>query len=360
MPLCSWPRSAAVLAALLAPLLVTGCGANGDTSSSSAEPPGVRPQQREVTFQSGPDTVHGTFALPPQGGAGLPAALIISGSGPTDRNGDNPMRPDAGTNRNFARVLAEAGVASLRYDKLGSGETGMASHDADAPVGYDVFAQEVADAYAHLAAQPEVDPSRLLVLGHSEGALFALRAHRIVDAHPPRALILAAPPGERYLDTVDRQFTEQVRTAEAAGGMDYSQAAQTLSDVRYAISLIREGGDLGRADLSQEVAGVLNPQVAPFLRKIDAMDPLQLARDLPPDTRTLVLRGTADSQITRENVDRLMRGLPDGRRVSVEGADHVFRMYSEAPGADVLDSRRRFSPDVAPAVEGFLEAAVGA
>ncbi|MFD0774480.1 alpha/beta hydrolase [Streptomonospora algeriensis] len=350
---------AAALFALLTALLAAGCAPGSGGSATAPEPPGVRPQQREVSFESGPDTVHGTFALPPGGGAGLPAALIVSGSGPTDRDGDNPARPDAGTNRNFARVLAAAGVASLRYDKLGSGETGMASRSDGETVGYGVFAQEFADAYAYLAARPEVDPSRLIVLGHSEGALFALNAHGIVEEHPPRALVLAAPPGRRYLDTVDRQLTERIRQAEAAGSLDFAQADETLSDVRYAVARIRDGKGVKELDLPEELNRVFAPAFVPFLRRIDAMDPVELARDLPAGTGTLVLHGTADSQITEGSVDRLMEGMPGAERVDVEGADHVFRMYSDAPGGPVLDSDRRFSPDVEPALRGFVQSELG-
>lgn len=358
MPVRS-PLRVAAPSVLLAALLAVGCSPDGGDSGTTPEPPGVRPQQRQVTFESGPDTLHGTFAMPPGGGAGLPAALIVSGSGPTDRNGDSPGRPDASTNKNFARVLASAGVASLRYDKLGSGETGMASREDDETIGYGVFAQEFADAYAHLAAQPEVDPSRLIVLGHSEGALFALNAHEIVEEHPPRALVLAAPPGRRYLDTVDRQLTEQVRRAEAAGSLDFAQAEETLSDVRYAVARIRDGEGVDELNLAPEVERIFAPEFVPFLRRLDTMDPPELARGLPADTATLVLHGTADSQIAGDDVDRLMDGLSGAERVDIEGADHVFRMYSDAPGAAVLDADRRFSPDVGPALRGFLESEAG-
>ncbi|MBV2363571.1 alpha/beta fold hydrolase [Streptomonospora nanhaiensis] len=362
MPLVPPPpaRAARALAALAAlPLLLLGTACSPETDPNPiASAPGVRPAERDITFTSGPDTLHGTFALPPDGGEGLPAALIVSGSGPTDRDGDNPARPDAGTNENIARVLAEAGVASLRYDKLGSGATGMASRDPEAPVDYGVFADEVAAAYAFMADQPEVDPARLVVIGHSEGALFALRAHELAGGTPPAALVLAAPPGRRYLDVLDRQVTEQVRQAEAAGALGYTEAEETLSDTRYAIAGIRDG-EVPDLASGSPLGGVLEPRTAPFLRTVDAMDPVDLARDVPDDIPVLVLWGTADSQIQRSDVDRLMTGLPGAERVDVEGADHVLRVYDDAPGAPVLDSQRRFSPDVAPALVGFLEDSVG-
>ncbi|MFC3999157.1 alpha/beta hydrolase [Nocardiopsis sediminis] len=348
-------RAAALSAAVV--LAASACSGQRQEPAGPPERPGVTPAERDVSFDSGPDTVHGTFALPPGAQGRVPGALIISGSGPTDRDGDNPARPDAGTNENFARLLADAGVASLRYDKLGSGETGMGARDEDDPVGYDVFEAEMADAYAHLAAQPEVDPGRLLVLGHSEGALFALRAPGAVRDHPPVALVLAAPPGGRYLDTVDRQLTDQIRLQEGAGALEAADATRVLSNARSAIALIR-AGERPDQDPVPELGGLFDPSVAPFLHRIDAMDPVDLAGDLPRGVETLVLWGTADSQIARDDVDRLMTGLPGAERADIEGADHVFRAYDDAPGAEVLDSQRAFSPEVGPALSAFLDSAV--
>src|SRR5690606_17526587 len=246
--------------------------------------------------------------------------------------------------------------ASFRYDKLGSGETGTGSRDEDDPVDYDVFEQEMVDAYAELAAQPEVDPSRLLVLGHSEGALFALRAPDAVAGPPPAALVLAAPPGTRYLDLLDRQLTEQMRTAESAG-LSEADATAILSDVRTATARLRAGDPLPE-DLSPELEPLFGPQTEPFLREIDALVPLDLARGLPAGTRTLVLWGTEDAQVAEAEVDRLTGGLPDATRVDLDGADHVFRMYDPAPGSVAADADRRFSPDVAPALEDFLDTAL--
>ncbi|ASU83100.1 alpha/beta hydrolase [Nocardiopsis gilva YIM 90087] len=347
----------AAAGALAALLLATGCGVSPDRPAEP-DPPGVEPAERDVRFDSGPDTLHGTFALPRVvGDAPIPAALIISGSGPTDRDGNSELRPGADTNLNLARVLAEAGVASLRYDKLGSGTTGLGSHDAEEPVPYEVFEDEMADAYAELIAQPEVDPGRVLVVGHSEGALFALRSPEVVAEHPPVGLVLAAPVGDRYLDTLDRQITEQVRTAETAQQIGATDATDVLSKLRTGIARIRADKPLPQ-EVPAPLSHILTTANAPFLRTIDAMDPVELARDLPPETRTLVLWGTADTQIAEEDVDRLMGGLDNARRVDLPDADHVLRLYDDSPGVSVLDADREFSPEVAPAVREFLDGVV--
>ncbi|WP_046469113.1 alpha/beta hydrolase [Allosalinactinospora lopnorensis] len=346
-------RAVGALAAAGTLLFSAGCG-NGETDVQS---PGIEGEEREVSFEGGPAPLHGTFTAPEGADGPVPGALIISGSGPTDRDGNSPMRPDAGTNRNFAEVLSEAGVASLRYDKVGSGETVTGQADADGGIGYELFEEGMVAAYAELAAQPEVDPSRLLVLGHSEGALFALRAPVVVEEHPPAALVLAAPPGERYLDTIDRQLTEQARRAESAGRLGEEEVAEVLSDSRYAISRIRAGEPLP-GHLAPELDGLFEPYLTPFLRRIDAMDPMELARDLPGGTETLVLWGTADAHIAESDVDRLMTGLDNATRVDIDQADHVFREYDDSPGAAALDADRPFSAEVAPALRKFLDSAV--
>lgn len=348
------PRASGALAVCAALLLSAGCGAAPDRA---AEQPPNSADERDLRFTSGPDTLHGTYAVPEGTSGKMPGALIVSGSGPTDRDGNSEARPNADTNRNFARVLGDAGVATLRYDKLGSGDTGMASRSEDDGIGYDVFEQEMTDAYAELAAQPEVDPDRLMVLGHSEGSLFALRAPKVIDENPPKALVLAAPVGDRYLDTVDRQITEQVRSGESRGQLDAETAGAVLSDTRYAIARVR-GGHPVPDGLAPALGGLFSPELGPFLHRIDRLDPARLGADLPADVATLVLWGEADSQVVEQDVDRLMTGLDDAERVDLPDTDHVFRVYRDSPGSPVLDDDREFSPGVAPALTGFVESSL--
>ncbi|MEU3017513.1 alpha/beta fold hydrolase [Nocardiopsis sp. NPDC007018] len=315
--------------------------------------PGAPGREREVSFEGGGFTVPGTFTAPADTGGTVPGVLIISGSGPTDRDGNGSVRPDADTNLNLARVLTSAGAASLRYDKFGSADPDRMSEAEeealDQPVDPLVFDRQMAAAYAELVAQPEVDPERTLVLGHSEGALFALRAHEVLDAEP--ALVLAAPPGTRMLDLIDRQVSEQVRVAEAQGGIDEAGAARMLSDLRAGRASVRSGRALPETDAT----GLFDENGADYLAWIDAFDPVELAEDLPENTPVLVLWGERDAQVNQEEVDRLMTGLPGAERVDLAGADHILREYDDSPGAVAPDADRAFSPDVAPALERFLD-----
>ncbi|MDE3722676.1 alpha/beta fold hydrolase [Nocardiopsis sp. N85] len=347
-------RGRATAAAVAVTLVASTCACTPTAEEETAPQPGVTGLERELSFTVDGLEVFATLTLPEDVSGPVPGALIISGSGPTDRDGNGDMRPEANTNLNFARLLAEAGVASLRYDKLGSGETGMGDLDPDDPVDPGLFEAQVTAAYTSLVDQREVDPDRTAVVGHSEGSLYALRAHELVDAEP--ALILAAPVGNRYLDLLDRQLTEQVRTLEAQGGIAETEAVTLLSDARAGRAAVR-GGRAVPDDLSGFIGSLYSRQNADFLASMDALDPVELAGALPADTPVLVLWGEADAQVSREDVDRLMTGLPDAERVDVPEADHIFRIYEDEPGATVLDSERPLAPQVGPALTEFVDSA---
>ncbi len=122
----------------------------------------------DVTFLAADGhELSGTLELP-TGQAPHPAALLIVGSGEVDRNSDHP-RLALGVTRELAGALAETGIASLRYDKRGVGASGG---DHLATTFDDARADAVA-ALAALRAHPAIDHDRVLVIGHSEGALHA-------------------------------------------------------------------------------------------------------------------------------------------------------------------------------------------
>lgn len=146
---------------------------------------------REVTFrnEAGGIRLAGTLVVPPGDGP-FPAVVFVTGSGAQDRDetlfGHKPFLV-------LADYLARRGVASLRYDDRGFGESEgdhMGSTVAD-------FAADVAAGLAFLAAQPKIDRDALGILGHSEGGLAAPRvaaSNAEVDF-----LVLLAPPGERLV-----------------------------------------------------------------------------------------------------------------------------------------------------------------
>lgn len=188
--------------------LISGCGQASTTSDSSGRSPAVTPKARvittpsspaavegpwvdlSVTFQAGGLTVYGTYRHPARWGGSIPAVVLIPGNGFTDRNGNTPLFPGSiGEIVAVAHWLSADRVASLRFDRLGTGQTGFGpfggSRDviggsiADTP--FKPVEQEAAAALRFLARQRGIDRTRLGVIGHSEGALYALLLAAGVD-----------------------------------------------------------------------------------------------------------------------------------------------------------------------------------
>ena len=146
------------------------------------EPVGV--SERDVMFRSGDGTVLTGTVTVPAGAESGPAAVILTGSGRLDRDGDHAKLP-IGVSRALAEALALAGVASLRYDKRGVARSGG-----------DYLSDNIADAAAAvdwLRTTGGFGRDAIAVIGHSEGACLAvaLGADRGVD---PAAVVLLACP----------------------------------------------------------------------------------------------------------------------------------------------------------------------
>ncbi len=153
--------------------------------------------ETDITIQSGPLSLRGTLVA--AGASPGPAALLVSGSGPLDRN-SNAKRLPIDVMGQIASHLAAEGVTSLRYDKRGVGESngeyltaGIHDNIGDARAALEV-----------LRARPEVDPRRIVVIGHSEGALIASDLARDGDLAGVALLAGAAHNGRAATSFVGR------------------------------------------------------------------------------------------------------------------------------------------------------------
>ena len=197
-------------------LVVHTSSAVGATTSIEAD--------RDVEFVSSGITIHGSYRGPAADGGAVPAAVIIGGTGDVDRDGNSSLLPGVAMDeyRWLADLLSAEGIASIRYDKVGTGATGLGPYTSDPAAllgfGYDdLRIQPARDALAFLSRQPGVDASRLIVIGHSEGGAVRVGARqpsgqraraRRPRAH--RAFVLAHP--RRGVETAQR--SDRRRSAE--------------------------------------------------------------------------------------------------------------------------------------------------
>ena len=215
-------------------------------SAAAAERCVTIAEDAEVAFVSGGGTFHASYRAPIDSTRPVAAAVIVGGTGAVDRDGDGAGIPMQQYDW-LAELLAAQGIASLRYDKLGTGATGLGPYEADPsrllPLTYDELRlQPVRDALAFLVAQPGIDPTRLLLIGHSEGGAVTLSvAADPGDAPAPAGLLLIEPAYDHILDVVPQQLAQQMHAAVAGSAMTRDDAAMLQAWMADGVDEIRSG-----------------------------------------------------------------------------------------------------------------------
>ncbi len=345
-----------------------GTAASGTSPAASGTASRTNGEQ-EVTFTSGKDTIYGTLLVPGTSQSQkLPAALILAGSGPTDRDGNTKVIPGpVDTLRNFANVFASQGIASLRYDKLASGKTGLASITNVADITFSVFVDEARAAYAFLRARPEIDSRRMLVLGHSEGGLIALVMTNQLkgSSEQPTALVLAAPLGTPYLETLQRQLTDQYMQALRAGQVTQAQVDAGLMELNRTIASLKESGKVPADLTNPAVKQIFNTGNEAFLAEAEKYDPRQVAAALPPTLPTLVLHGLKDQQVSTADVQNVMQGFQmagntKAMLAELPDVDHVFKevLGTPNPATDYINPALHFSSEATTHLTAFVRASL--
>ena len=315
-----------------------------------------------VTFEAGGVTIHGTYTHPSSAAAGtLPAAVLLGGSGPTtDRNDNAPGQPHRNTLAALASWLSAGGAASLRYDKLGSGQTGWgryAAHPGRAGIG--PYEQEAVAALRFLARQPQVDRARLAVFGHSQGGIYALLLASGLAGHAPkvRAVGLLEPVPIRFLDLLGQSSLASLASLVQQGQIKAAQAQSLTQALTRAVTSLRRTGTLP-AGLPGGVAGTFTGNGTPLeLAQIDRYDPAVVAAQLPAHTAVLLTCSNADGYFGCAQVNHLAAGLSKAPArldfVRLDGVDHFLKEdMTKNPAA--FNQSLPFSSQLRTALKTFL------
>ncbi|QCI64308.1 alpha/beta hydrolase family protein [Phreatobacter stygius] len=267
----------------------------------------------DVSFRgSGGTALAGTLQLPAGAdGRRVPAVLLVQGSGPTDRDGNQPPALITDLLQQIAGTLAGFGIASLRYDKRG-----MHANAASLPrdpealaefVRWRHFVEDAAAAFRALKSRPEIDPARAGLFGHSEGGLIGLAmAARPGGDAVPAALVLAATPG-RPLGVVLREQLERLGRLQGAP----DAILQPLLDQNdQIVARLEATGEL-MPDIAPGLRALYPPYLRLFWQAAAALDPVALVAGYGGPV--LVLAGGEDSQVSPDR-DALALGAALARR----------------------------------------------
>ena len=319
-------------------------------------------REEEISFSNAAAgvTLAGTLTLP-KGAGPFPAALLIAGSGPNDR--DEALA----SHRPFlvlADHLTRKGIAVLRYDKRGIGKS---TGSADKATTLDL-ASDAQAALAYLKTRKEIDPARIALIGHSEGAMIApLIASRTKDV--AWVVLLAAPAtvGEETLlnqsdligkaaDLTDEQLEASLNFDQAAYDLVRTEKDSTALREKLT-SLVKETG-LGAAMPPTLLETQLRMMESPWFRFFLDYDPLPNLKNL--QVPVLALYGQKDLQVPAKlNLPLLKQALQDAGNKDADvrelpGLNHLFQhAYSGTP-AEYAAIEETFSPDALQIISGWL------
>ena len=261
-------------------------------------------QVAETLTVPGPQaSLEGTFL---SAGPKAPVLLIIPGSGPTDRDGNNPLGVKAAPYRLLAEALAKDGVSTLRIDKRGMFGSKAAIADANKVT----IADYAADVHSWVAAaRQKTGASCVWVAGHSEGGLVALAA-----AQRPSGIcgvITISAAGRRIGDVL----RDQLRANPAN--------APILPPALAAIDTLERGGTVEATALPGPLASLFNSDVQPFMRDLMRQNPAQLAQSLT--VPLLIVQGDKDIQVGVADAKRLAAARPKAELAVLGGVNHVLK-----------------------------------
>lgn len=251
--------------------------------------------EQEITID-GAYPLAGTLSMPQQKSETYPAVVMIHGSGDIDRDGNAKQLP-MNVFKELSERIASAGFAVLRYDKRGVGQSAGNFHEAGL---FDLIDDAVA-AVEFAKQHGHIDSSRLILLGHSEGAIIAPAVHARTPVH---GMILLAGTAEPLADTTAwqrSQMKEEIRTKKGFSG--------------WLLRLLNVPGKLDKMndELLQKIHGADEPVITFKGQKVnvkwqreheqyDVRDYLRKAA-----CPVLAITGTKDVQVHPEHAEQICR-----------------------------------------------------
>jgi pimeloyl-ACP methyl ester carboxylesterase len=346
-------RAFAVALAPIAPLAfaaLAGCSADAGSTDApplTPAPPASAPacaveaaSAEEVSVNNDFGALSGTLSVPERCGS-VPVILILSGTGQTDRNANGrngTYKTDAYRMLSEA-LVAQAGVAVLRYDDHGIGKSTRALPPDRQSF---TFGLETDDALRFVRKlRQDRRFSRVMLAGHSLGSLMGTV---MATREPIDGLISLEGPGRRPCAI----FHDQV-VAQGAKGTD-------LAEFDKACATLERGelpGPLGTGLAGQVFPEALQTYFASYIKYDPAAE---IARVTAP---ALVVHGKTDEDVDLADAELLHAKKPDSELVEIESMAHMLkRATSSVPSQDAArsDPTVPLAEGLVPALRAFIDA----
>ncbi|MFM9958077.1 MAG: alpha/beta hydrolase family protein [Phycisphaerales bacterium] len=333
----------------------------------------------EMKFPGGKDaegkeiSLAGTITLPKEGGP-FPGVILVSGSGPQDRDetllGHKPFFV-------LADALTRAGIAVLRYDDRGVG----ASTGTFETASTDDFVDDAAAALKALAVQPNIDPKRVGIIGHSEGGLIA----PIVAARTEGVafLVLMAGTGLNGKDTLKSQLA----AIQRAGGMPEEMIAAMTEAQQSLLQLVIDNaapeqvsGAMRKlmamqqgvvAPTPEQIASIPEEMVqnglsglnSPWMKRFLVLDPRESLRKITAPV--LAINGELDTQVIASihlpEIGKALdeAGNKDVTTLGVNGVNHLFQTATTGSPTEYASITETINPGVLTKITSWVRQRTG-
>jgi len=270
--------------------------------------------------------LEGTLLIPKSNNQKVPVVLIIAGSGPTDRNGNNSIMENNSL-KMLAEGLLEYEIANLRYDKRGVGASqNIAINEID--LRFEDFIED-AKLWVDFLEKDERF-NQVIVAGHSEGALIG---KVVAQKENVAKFISLAGVGETADKILRRQLQEQPAIVW--------EASEAILDSLTQGILVEE--------VPTMLLSLFCPSVQPYLISWFQYNPQEEIAKL--DKPVLIVQGSTDLQVGFQDAEMLSKSNPNAELFIIEGMNHIFK---KAP-LDRTENFKTYYEAELPLIVGFIE-----
>ena len=273
-------------------------------------------QEEIIVLETPTGNIEGTLLVPSKEHS--PLVLIIAGSGPTDRDGNN-ISLQNNSLKMIAQGLYMNDIASFRFDKRGisrSAAAGMSEED----LRFEHYIEDVQQWCSLLKEDSRF--SSFIILGHSEGSLIGMIASQTVS---PDKFISLAGPGFSMQATLRRQLADQpvYILSMSLPIIEQLEKGKTVDSVPPLINML------------------FRPSIQPYLISTFKYDPvIEISKVQSP---ALIVQGTTDIQIQVEDAKKLAAANSNSELVIIEGMNHILK---EADANRFLNLRTYGDPNL--------------
>jgi len=285
-----------------------------------------RYKESEIVLRTATGNISGTLTIPNKPNIS-PLVLIIAGSGPTDRDGNNNFGTKTDAYKMLAEELAKKGISSLRYDKRGIGKS-MLALKKESDIRFDNYVDDAVAWISLIKADKRF--SKIFIAGHSEGSLIGILATLQTNID---GFISIAGAGRR----ADKIIIEQIN----------NNNPKYLNETKTILDSLLKGKIVDSVGIAMK--SLFRKSVQPYIISWLKYDPANEIKNIK--VPVLIIQGNTDIQVSVEDAKLLAASNTNAKLVIIENMNHIFK-YANSDLKKNLESYNK--PDL-PIKKEFTE-----